>query len=52
LIPNTTVAARHATEQGFIDAETLPTIEAAVEMDSARNPLEIFIDEATGLESV
>jgi phosphatidate phosphatase APP1 len=48
LIPNTTVAARHATEQGFIDSETLPAIEEAVEMDSARNPLEMFIEEAGG----
>jgi phosphatidate phosphatase APP1 len=48
LIPDTAVAARHAFEQGFIQFETLLAIEVAVESDSARNPLEVFIEEAGG----
>lgn len=48
LIPDTMVAARHAAEQGFIRAETLPIIETAIAIDSARNPLEVLIDEAGG----
>ena len=48
LIPDTAVAARHAVEKGFIDSDTLPAIEIAVESDSARNPLEAFIEEAGG----
>lgn len=48
LIPDTAVAARHAMEKRFIDSDRLPAIESAVESDSARNPLEAFIEEAGG----
>lgn len=48
LIPDTAVAARHAVDRNFIQADRLAAIETAVESDSARNPLEALIEEAGG----